>query len=135
MASMESRYAVAHVHEIQPAAAPEPGAAEWRPVRRHFGIHAFGVNAWTGRNAGDEVIEPHDEAADGHEELYLVLRGHATFEIAGEHVDAPPGTLVYVAPGTFRVAHAKEPLTAVLAIGARPGVAFEVSEWERRDLG
>jgi len=110
---------------------------EWRPVRRHFDIRAFGVNAVTG-NAGDELIEPHDERddeaqlTDGHEELFAVVSGHALFLVGGEEIDAPAGTLVFVRdPALVRSARATVDGTAILAIGARPGVPFEVSRWER----
>ena len=47
------------------------------------------------------MIEDHDEQGDGsghHEELYIVMTGHAAFELDGETVDAPAGTLVFVRP-------------------------------------
>ena len=50
----------------------------WRPVRRHFDIQAFGVNAYTAEEAGQRVVEEHREE-DGHEELYVVVSGRATF--------------------------------------------------------
>ncbi|HEY3183810.1 MAG TPA: cupin domain-containing protein [Gaiellaceae bacterium] len=101
----------------------------WRPVRRHFDVRAFGVNAWTGENAGDHVIERHSEP-DGPEELYVVFDGRATFTIGDETVDAPRGSFVYVPPGTFREAVAAEPGTTVLALGAKRGEVFEPSAWE-----
>src|SRR5256885_14686059 len=73
------------------------------PVREHFGIHAFGINAFTPSEDGT-LIGEHDEAGSGQEELYIVLDGKATFEIDGETVDAPPGTLVFVAPESRRKA-------------------------------
>ena len=81
-----SRYAVAHLDEIDEQ---DDGRCPWRPVRDHFGITAFGANAWTARDAGDRVINEHDESGDGNEELYLVLRGRAAFELDGDRVDAP----------------------------------------------
>jgi mannose-6-phosphate isomerase-like protein (cupin superfamily) len=106
------------------------GALTWRPVRRRFGIEAFGVNVFTAEKAGDLVIEGHYER-EGPEELYVVLRGRAAFTLGdGEEVDAPVGTLVFVRPGTHRVATAREPGTAVLGVGAKPGEAFEPSGWE-----
>jgi len=106
------------------------GALTWRPVRRRFGIEAFGVNVFTAEKAGDLVIEDHYER-EGPEELYVVLRGRASFTLGdGEEVDAPVGTLVFVRPGTHRVATAREPGTAVLGVGAKPGEAFEPSGWE-----
>ncbi|MEA2292917.1 MAG: hypothetical protein QOE86_556, partial [Solirubrobacteraceae bacterium] len=52
-----------------------------RPVRRPLGITAFGTNAFSA-DAGERLIEEHDETGGGagvHEELYVVLTGHATF--------------------------------------------------------
>src|SRR5579862_7960331 len=92
----------------------------WRPVRRALEITAFGVNAY-GADRGELLIEEHDERASGaggHEELYVVLGGHARFTVDGEDVDAPRGTLVFV-PETAarRTATALEDATTVLVIG------------------
>ena len=42
----------------------------------------------------------------------------------------PPGPIVYARPGTKRGAVAAEDDTAILAVGAKPGVVFEPSPWE-----
>lgn len=101
----------------------------WRPVRRHFDIKAFGVNAYTAEEVGQRVVEEHREE-DGHEELYVVVSGRATFTLDGEEHDAPVGTLVHCPPGTLRGAVAAEPKTTVLGIGAKPGEVFQPSGWE-----
>jgi mannose-6-phosphate isomerase-like protein (cupin superfamily) len=114
-------------------AVPLPGEdLTWHPIRHALAITAFGTNAYTARAAGDLVVEPHDE--DECEELYVVLSGAARFEVDGESFDAPAGTLVLVTPPSHRVAHATDPGTTVLAVGAVSGKAFEVSEWEKRWL-
>jgi hypothetical protein len=119
-----SGYRVAHLDEI-------PARDSWIPIRDHLDIGAFGVNAYRSEEAGGRVINDHTELLTKHEELYLVLEGHATFLVAGDEVDAPAGTLVYVGdPSTRRSAVAKEARTTVLAAGARPGHVFEVSPWE-----
>jgi tetratricopeptide (TPR) repeat protein len=104
-----------------------------RPVRLHFGINSFGINAYSAR-AGERVIEEHDELGHGagrHEELYFVATGHAAFELGGEEVDAPAGTVVFVRdPAVRRGAVAKEADTTVLVVGGVPGRAFEPSPWE-----
>jgi mannose-6-phosphate isomerase-like protein (cupin superfamily) len=109
----------------------------WRPVRHHLGIGAFGAGTWHG-DAGVELIEEHTEQvdnADEHEELYLVIRGCARFTVDGEEFDARAGTLVGVPdPAVSRKAVATEDDTAILAIGAPRGRAYEVSPWERRRL-
>jgi hypothetical protein len=106
----------------------------WRPVRRRLGIEAFGVNAYTADEAGQEVVEHHDETGSGagkHEELYVVVRGHARFTLDGEEMDAPTGTFVFVRDRAVkRGAHAQEPGTTVLALGGKPGEVFQVSPWE-----
>jgi hypothetical protein len=99
------------------------------PLRRTIGFRPFGVNAWLGAHAGDHVIERHREQ-DGDEELYVVVRGRARFTLGDETFDAPPGTLVHAPPGTLREATAADDDTLVLAIGAKPGKAWEPSAWE-----
>jgi len=118
-----------HVDELEELIIANPdGAFVLRPVRRRFGIAAFGTNAYTG-GAGQRVIEEHFER-DNHQEMYVVLRGRATFTLGDDEVDAPAGTIVYAQPGTRRGAVAAEDGTAVLAVGAKPGVVFEPSPWE-----
>ena len=81
-----SGYAIAHLDEIDEIT---DGRAPSRPVRHHFGITSFGVNAWTGHEAGDRIINEHDEENE-HEELYFVTAGRAGFELAGERRTRPP---------------------------------------------
>ena len=103
-------------------------------LRRHFDIASFGIGVYVADVTGAEVIEDHDETgslAARHEELYLVLRGRATFTVDGDEVDAPPHTLVFVGdPATRRKATAREPGTTVLALGGVRGEAFAPSPWE-----
>ena len=95
------------------------------PVREHLGIHAFGVNAYTPNEEGT-LINEHDESGSGQEELYIVLDGMATFEVDGETVDAPAGTLVSVPPNSRRKATGEG---TVLALGATPGEAYQAIDW------
>jgi tetratricopeptide (TPR) repeat protein len=122
-----SGYAVAHLDEIDELT---DGRSPWRPIRHHFGLTSFGINAWTARAAGDRIINEHDESDDENEELYLVLRGRAVFEIDGERVDAPTGTFVSVGPGVKRTAFAEEAGTTIVAVGGVPGRAYEPEGWE-----
>lgn len=111
------------------------GPARWAMVRTHFGIQAFGVNAWIAEEAGGQLIGEHDELGQGagqHEELYFVSEGHATFTVNGDEIDAPAGTFVFVRdPAAKRSAVAKEAGTAVVVAGGKPGEAFTPSAWER----
>jgi hypothetical protein len=124
-----SNYAVARLEEIDEIS---DGRAFSRPVRHHFGIRSFGVNAWTGHEKGDRIINEHDESDEGdpQEELYLVQEGRARFELEGERIDAPAGTFVYVRPGVKRTAFAEERGTTIVALGGTPGKAYEPSGYE-----
>ena len=121
-----AEYEVAHLTEIDEI---DDGREPFRPIRHHFGITSFGITTWTGRAAGDRIINEHDEAGDS-EELYVVHSGRATFELDGTRVDAPAGTFVFARPGVNRTAYAEEPQTTILAIGGAPGQAYEVEGWE-----
>ena len=120
---------IVHIDELEVIPVGDRGL-QWRPIRMHFGIRAFGTNAYTAE-VGDEVVEEHTEGTHKHEEMYVVVRGRATFTVDGEDIDAPAGTIVHLPdPSVRRQAVAAEPGTAVLAVGAKPGEAFEPSAWE-----
>jgi hypothetical protein len=95
------------------------------PVRERLGIHAFGINAFTPSEDGT-LVDEHDEAGSGQEELYIVLDGKVTFEVDGEAVDAQPGTLVFVGPRSRRKATGDG---TVLVVGATPGEAYQGVDW------
>ena len=119
-----SDYAAAQIDEIDEI---HDGRCPYRPVRFHFGVTSFGINAFTGREVGDRLINEHDESQehDLQEELYLVQRGRARFELDGERLDAPAGTFVFARPNVKRTAFAEEPGTTIVAIGGTPGKAYE----------
>jgi tetratricopeptide (TPR) repeat protein len=103
----------------------------WKPIRRTLDIGAFGINAYVAPNAGDDVVEEHEESALGHEEVYVVLAGRALFMLDGDELDAPVGTVVFIRePGVVRHARAVEPGTQVLAVGGPRGRVYEPSAWE-----
>jgi hypothetical protein len=85
-------------------------------VRHHFGIRAFGANTWTGHNAGDRIINEHDESQDepGHQ------RADETPYDAEEEVPS----------AVKRTAFAEEPGTTIVAVGGIPGKAQEPIGWE-----
>jgi hypothetical protein len=114
----EPKWTVATIDEIEAREA-------WIPVREHLGIHAFGINAYRPRENG-EIINDHTEEGSGQEELYVVLDGHATFELDGEEVDAPAGTLVFARPASQRKASGD---ATILVIGGTPGEAHQAIDW------
>jgi hypothetical protein len=114
-----------HVDEIEALPALD-GELAWKPVRHTLAIDAFGINAYHGEREGDLVVEDH---ADPHQELYIVIRGRARFRSNDEEFEAPAGTFVLFEPREHRVAHAAEPGTTVVAVGAE-AKRFEPSVWE-----
>jgi len=117
-----------HIDELDKIEMPE--GFVWRPVRRRFGIKAFGTNAYTPGPSG-QVVEEHTEGQLEHEEIYLVLRGRLRFTIDGNDHELGPGQLVFVRdPSLKRGAVALTGDAAVLAVGGKPGQAHEISAWE-----
>ena len=120
---------VAHIDELERIELPD--GFVWRPIRRHFDIRAFGVNAYTALEAGAPIIETHTESQLGHEEIYLVLRGRARFTVDEHEHELGAGELVFVSdPSLRRGAVAIAADTVVLALGGKPGAPHEVSAWE-----
>jgi tetratricopeptide (TPR) repeat protein len=114
-----------HLKEFE--SVPGPGSLVWHPVRMTLGVHAFGCNAYTAGEVGQDLVEPHTEEA--HEELYFVADGRAKFTIDGTDYDCPRGTYVFLPdPASHRHAVAAEPGTTVLSFGGPP--TFEPSVWE-----
>ena len=119
---------MAHVDELD--AIELSDGFVWRPVRRHFGIRAFGVNAYTPGATG-QVVEEHTEEQLGHQELYLVLRGRVRFTVDGDEHELGTGQLVFLRdPSLRRSGVAVSDDAVVLAVGGKPGVPHEVSAWE-----
>ena len=122
----ETTFTVTHWDDIERSGSRN----EWVPIRRKLGIQAFGVNAWTG-DTGTTLVGEHDEVPTGHEELYIVVAGRAAFTVAGDEIDGPAGTIVFVRdPATKRAAVAAEDGTMILTAGGKPGEAFESQPWE-----
>jgi tetratricopeptide (TPR) repeat protein len=123
-----SNYETARLEEIDEI---DDGRCPFRPVRHHFGITAFGANAFGPRKAGERLVNEHDEGeGDSQEEVYLVTRGRARFEVAGETVEAAQGAFVYVRPGVTRTAFAEEDGTTLFVVGAKAGEAYRPMGFE-----
>jgi hypothetical protein len=98
------------------------------PVRHTLGFQPAGVNAWIA-DSGGQLIPPHEEDS-GNEELYVVVRGRATFTIGDEETDAPAGTLVFLRAGVYRTAVAAEDGTIVFVAGGSAGEVFNAGGWD-----
>jgi tetratricopeptide (TPR) repeat protein len=119
---------VAHIDELDRIELSD--GFVWRPVRRRFGIQAFGTNVYT-PGESKQVIEEHTELQLGHHEIYLVLRGRVHFTIGDDEHELGRGQLIFVRdPSLRRGALALTDDAAVLALGGKPGEAYEISAWE-----
>ncbi len=129
---------VARLDGIPPVPGQQFVEGLWKPLRAYLGISAFGTNVYAATESGQVIIEEHDELPDdgsvGDEELYVVLRGEAEFELDGEPLAAPAGTFVFAPAPVKRVARARTADAAILAVGAVPGRAFEPKRWERQAM-
>jgi len=104
----------------------------WSPLRMHLDVRSFGVNAWTASEAGAQLIGEHNEVTSGHEELYLITAGSATFTVDGDEINAAAGTVVFVPdPATKRAAIADEAGTTVFAVGGQPDAVYRPRAWEQ----
>lgn len=127
---MSERYSVVALDELVPF--ETEGQARWHTIRRTLDIRAFGMNAWSATEDGQQVIGEHDEVdGEQHEEVYVVVSGHATFTLDGTSFDAPAGTLVHVPDPAVKRGAVGTRGTTILAVGAKPGVVFAPSPWER----
>ncbi len=89
--TMTERFQVMRLDEVDGYA--DEGRPRWHMIRAVLGIESFGINAWRATEAGQAIIGEHDElgqGAGGHEELYLVLSGRATFTVDGDWWLHPP---------------------------------------------
>ena len=130
MTDTRAPYTVVHIDDMPFEEGSSPGT-EWKPVRRVFGIASFGTALARAGEAGDVLTHDHDEVETRHEELFLIVSGHATYRVDGEEIDAPAGTFLYVPdPATVRGVVALEAGTAMFVVGAEPGAAFTPSDWD-----
>jgi tetratricopeptide (TPR) repeat protein len=123
-------YRVAHLDDLERI---EVAGGQYRPIRRPLGVRAFGINAYTAERAGDQVVEHHHEGEGSgrQEELYMVVTGHAEFTVAGETVDAPAGTMVFIPDlEAKRGAVARADDTTVVVVGGPADRPLPTSPFE-----
>jgi quercetin dioxygenase-like cupin family protein len=127
---VSERFSVVALDDLVPH--ETEGQARWHAIRRRLDVQAFGMNAWTATEDGQQVIGEHDEAdGEQHEEVYVVVSGHASFTLDGEAFDAPAGTIVHVPDPAVRRGATGTRGTTILAVGAKPGAVFRPAPWER----
>lgn len=98
----------------------------FRPARQALGVSAWGMNILE-LDPGCEGYPEHDHAGDGHEEVYVVLRGAAILKAGGEEFPVSAGTLVRVPGAIKRKFVTRGEGVTLLALGGTPGRAYEPS--------
>jgi quercetin dioxygenase-like cupin family protein len=127
-------YWVKRLEEVPLVPTDDADDFDWYPLQHHFGIGAFGVNAFGGA-AGTTIVAEHDERKSGQEELYVVMRGAARFTLDGEEHDARAISVVAIPdPEVTRKAVATEDETIVLAVGAPADTGFATT-WNPAHFG
>lgn len=123
MTQHDGGHAARHVRLAELPSA-QIGDHVWHPLRRALGATGFGVGVYSAAHAGDVLVGEHDEtgsSSNRHEELYVVLRGRALFEVDGNEIESGPEEFLLVHPESRRGAKALADATSVLVIGGSPG--------------
>jgi uncharacterized cupin superfamily protein len=96
---------------------------KFRHAGRDLGVTAWGMNVI--EFAPDCPSYPeHDHAADGQEEVYIVLEGTATLHAGKRQWPLEAGTFVRVAPAVKRKLVPGSAGAIVLVLGGTPGKAY-----------
>ena len=98
-----------------------------------LGIENFGMQVLD-MPAGFTDYPEHDHTEDGQEEVYVLLRGSAEVEVAGDRMRLEPGQMVRVAPGYKRRLETGDDGARILAIGCGSGAPYERPEGFRLEV-
>lgn len=94
-------------------------------ARASLGVTAFGMQVIQLPPDSGDMSPEHDHRHDGQEEVYVLLDGSCEIDIAGEPIDLGRHTFVRVGPRERRRLCSGPGGARVLAIGGRPGRAYE----------
>jgi mannose-6-phosphate isomerase-like protein (cupin superfamily) len=89
-----------------------------------LGVESFGLQVFD-FPPGFQDYPEHDHSDQGMEEVYVVLRGSADFEVDGERVPLDPGRIIRIAPDGRRKLLPGPEGVRILAIGSSPGKRYE----------
>ncbi len=115
---------VKSIAQIEAYAGPHAIAGiRFRPARQALGVTSWGMSVLE-LDPGCSDYPKHDHASEGHEEVYLVLRGSVVLQAAGEERTLVQGDFVRVAPATVRKFVTREEGATLLALGGTPGQPY-----------
>jgi quercetin dioxygenase-like cupin family protein len=118
---------VKKLEDIEAYAGPHaiPGI-RFRPAREALGVSSWGMSVLE-LDPHCSSYPEHDHADDGHEEVYVVLRGSIVLLVAGEERTLSAGELVRVPGNLKRKLITREQGATLLALGGTPGQAYAPS--------
>jgi uncharacterized cupin superfamily protein len=99
-------------------------------VRDGLGVESFGIQVIDMPPNADAYPE-HDHSEDGQEEVYTVVRGACSLIVGGEEHRLEPDMFARVGPNEKRKIVTGDQPVRLIALGAMPGQAYEVSEFTR----
>lgn len=99
-----------------------------KKARAELGVTSFGMQVVDLPPNYNDYPE-HEHAEDGQEEVYSVIRGSGAIEVEGQRVELTPDVLVRVGPGIKRKLFSGPEGMRVLALGGKPGSAYEIPEF------
>ena len=115
------------IEDIAPYTGPHaiPGI-RFRPAREALGVSGFGLSVIE-IEPGSTGYPAHDHADDGHEEVYVVLRGAAVLVTAAGERIVREGELVAVPGRITRRFVTRDQGVTLLAVGGTPGAPYTPS--------
>lgn len=102
-----------------------PGV-RFKPARQALGVSSWGMNVLE-LDPGCNGYPEHDHASDGHEEVYVVLRGEVVLVTEGEERTLIEGAMARVPGAVRRKLVTRGQGAVVLALGGTPGKAYAAS--------
>jgi quercetin dioxygenase-like cupin family protein len=99
-------------------------------ARAELGVTSFGMQVIQ-IPAGYGDYPEHDHSEDGQEEVYVTLAGSGWLDIEGQRVELEPEHFVRVAPGTKRKIHPGSDGVQLLALGGKPGEAYDIPDFSK----
>lgn len=98
-----------------------------------LGVESFGLQVLD-LPAGFAEYPEHDHSADGQEEVYVLLRGSAQFQIDGDRTSATDGQIVRIPPSARRKLTPGPNGARILAIGCAAGRTYERPAYFRTEV-
>jgi quercetin dioxygenase-like cupin family protein len=120
---------VMKVEDFESAQSPGVPEGLFRYAGKSLGVRAWGMNVLT-LPPGWERYPEHDHGDDGHEEVYVILRGAATLHVGQHQVELAQGTFVRVGPSEPRRIVPGPEGVMFVALGGTPGKPYTPS-WGR----